>query len=202
MTSPTGITFKKFKPVASMSRETIAYSADVFFNGEKIGSSTNSGRGGQSSFYPEPGKRDAVAAADAWAKEQVLLNEHRPFRINGEIVKADSLEDFCDWQAGYELGRKDLLALIKRNTKTKIVLLNPDKNNGLFTYKAEYNEQNKATLLRDLPNAVFLNPLPAEEALELVLAAQKKQAEKLEAEEYGSPLTEAPAAAKPRKPRP
>lgn len=202
MTTPSGITFKKFKHVAALSEETLAYSADVYFNGEKIGASSNRGHGAQSSFYPETGKQALVAEANAWAKEQVLLHQDRPFRIDGKIIKASSLEDFCDWQAGYELDRKSLQAQIKRNTKAKTVFIDPDREHGLFTYGASYSEKSQEAILKGSPNAIFLNPLPIEQALDVVLEARQKKAATLEAAEYGAQPAAPEAVAKPRKPRP
>jgi hypothetical protein len=199
--SSTGITFKKFKHVASMSRETTAYTADVYFNGEKIGTAENRGHGAQSSFYPEPGKQHLWAEADAWAKEQVLMESYRPFRINGEVQKASGLEDFCDWQAGYELIHKDTVSFLKRNMKTKTLVIDPDQNNSLFTYKAAYNEKVHEAILKKNPNVIFLNPLPIEEAVAKVIERDKAQAAQLEAQEFGEPAPQS-APPKPRGPRP
>ena len=61
---------KNVKELKSLSHETRCFTASIYFDGKKVGTAENRGHGGNTMIYPIVGKRDTLAAAEEWAKDQ------------------------------------------------------------------------------------------------------------------------------------
>lgn len=65
---PKKFTLKKFDYSASLSEETNAFTADIWFDNKKIAYAKNDGHGGSTNIQPYPDMRDKLEEAEAWAR--------------------------------------------------------------------------------------------------------------------------------------
>jgi len=74
-----------------MSEETNAFTADVYFNGKKMGYAKNDGHGGCTHIMPHEGMRSQLAEAEAYAKSLPSINTGLTKGSNGEpfIIESD-----------------------------------------------------------------------------------------------------------------
>lgn len=161
------ITFKKLQIANSLSEETMAYTADVYWEGRPLGHIRNDGNGGFSLFHmTEKAEKADYQAALAFAKTQ-----KQDLGEGYGMVPFDHLEDYIDHVAGEEGDRQSAGRWLVRTMKTKIVLLADGK---IYTCKAKW-EGDTARIEQQLkarhPGAVILNPLPKEEAIAKYLSA-------------------------------
>lgn len=91
------ITFKRFTASERMSQETLAFAADVYWQGRKIGHGSNSGRGEQAMFHrSQSATADDLRDATVFARQQQLdIGDAGSPRM----VTADSLDEYLDWLA-------------------------------------------------------------------------------------------------------
>lgn len=161
------ITLKKLQIANSLSEETLAYTADVYWSGRLLGHIRNDGRGGFSLFHvSSKGTNADYQAASAFAKTQTQdLGE------GYGIVPFDHLEDYVDHVAGQEGDRQSVRRWLSRTMKDKIVFFADGK---IYTCKTKW-AGDTARLEQQInarhPGAVILNPLPAEEAIARYLSA-------------------------------
>jgi hypothetical protein len=161
------ITLKKLQIANSLSEETLAYTADVYWEGRSLGYIRNDGGGGFSIFHvSSKGTKADYEAAQAFAKTQTQdLGE------GYGIVPFEHLEDYVDYVAGQEGDRQSARRWLARTMKSTIVLLADGK---IYTCKAKW-EGDTARIEQQLkarhPGAVILNPLSEEEAIAKYLSA-------------------------------
>ena len=170
------VTFKRFQSNERLSEETIAYATDVLFNGQKIGTCTNRGQGGQGIFHKdEKVGWDVVEEANAWAKGQPTKDVHGRQVVldSGQALVSDNLEDYCDDVASLLHVNKVEAARLKRLMKANTVFLDPAEPGDLFQLKnaSHSPEQMKAAVEKRYPGAVVLNGLGIEDALKRVREA-------------------------------
>lgn len=160
------ITFKRFHTSSRLSQETTAFDADVLWDGRLIGHARNDGGGGMAIFHriPEASQAD-LQAADAFAKAFVF-DAGQP-----DASPCKLLEDYLDHLAGEQAFEDAERASLKRRLKTKtLYVLGTD----VYAMKLGYagNEARIAQhLAKVAPGAVVLNALPAEQAVQVYLAA-------------------------------
>ena len=166
------VTFKRFQSNERLSQETVCFTTDVYFNGQKIGTAENRGEGGQALFRKDPkATHEIVAAAEAWAKGQPCRDVHGRVHTfdDGTEMVAGGLEDYCDDAASLLHINKQELARLKRVMKNHTAFLDPAEPGEIFQLKSAYNgEQTKTAVEKRYPGAVVLNALTPEEALQRV----------------------------------
>lgn len=163
------ITLKKLKIATSLSEETLAYTADVYWNGRLFGHISNRGNGGMSSLHrAEKGLQSDYNEALAFAKTQkVDLGDYAQTPSDHFYLH---LEDYVDDLVGKEADIKAARQWITRNTKDKTVIVHDGK---VLVFKAPWrgNTDKIATAIGEkFPGSVILNGLPIEEAIQKYLA--------------------------------
>lgn len=155
------ITLKKLSISRSLSEETIAYTADVYWLGRLVGHIRNDGCGGCSSLHlANKGSHADLDAAQAFAKTQTQdLGE------GFGIVPCDDLEDHVDWLVGEEMERQDAQRWLIRTMKTKTVVLSAGNIYTTGTPWKGDTARIESLIRAKHPDAVILNALPMEEAL-------------------------------------
>lgn len=155
------ITLKKLHISRQLSEETIAYSAEVYWSGRKIGYIHNDGHGGSSCLTPAiAGRGGDFDAAQTYAKAQ----EH-DYGAGLGVLPFDNLEDFVDHLVFEEQCRQDDLRWLKRNLKTKTVVFSGGQ---ILTAKVQWTgdtDRIERLIRKQHPDAIILNTLTLEEAL-------------------------------------
>lgn len=87
-------TITKFKPVASMSEETLCMSAVLNVDGKPFAEIRNQGNGGPNAIYPlTPEDRPKVEAFETWAKSlPVHKSKYGDLGMDGDFIIALSVE--------------------------------------------------------------------------------------------------------------
>lgn len=158
------IVLKNIKTIASMSEETHCYSADLWFDGKKIGVVSNDGHGGCDRFH---GDQAAYDRADAWCKAHLptwdcngtqeptdlelrcgeLVDAHvrdqEVARLANKIVKESSKKVFLlDGDAVRPFTFKNTAAVDARHIKAV-----QDKHPGLTLLNGKTKDEIKALLI-------------------------------------------------------
>ena len=169
------ISIKALKVAEFLSEETLAYSALVFFDGKKIASADNGGRGGATHIRPEPGQQDLFRQAEAFALSlpATLTDYADPKDPSGKLSIASSLEWVVDGLAHDQQDRKKAGAQMARLMKKAALMI---ENGKLFTLKPRLpamlqTEQFLKSAQERYPAAQILNALPKEQALELFIGS-------------------------------
>ena len=162
MSNPTTqnrVTLKKVSYSASLSEETSAFTADVYFDGKRIAYASNRGHGGPTDINAYEGQGPKVAEAEAYAKTfphtGVIGGQAYDFGMH-------SLESIVDDLLASYLTERDLKRLLKKTvgivgTEVRVI-------------KAPYSPETAAAFRKQHPDVVLLNELPFEEALKRYLA--------------------------------
>lgn len=160
------LTLKNLKIAKNLSQETLAYTADVYWEGRLIGHIRNDGGGGMSIMWPGNGRRveDLKAATDfATAQVQDLGEGYGK-------VPFTHLEDYVDQLAGEQGDRQDAKRWLSRTMKTKVAIVADGK---VRTLNASWDKEEasvRAYLSKNHPDAVILNAIPVEDAVSHYLA--------------------------------
>lgn len=165
------ITFTRFHSSARLSQETIAFDADVCWDGRLIGHARNDGGGGMAIFH----RSEKATAADLKAADDFA----RAFLVDlgeGRQVPCHCLEDYLDHLAGARASEDKERAWLKRTLKSKPVYV---LGQTVYTMKLPYagNEARvRDHLAQKVPGAILLNALPPAEAEATYFAALRAQA--------------------------
>lgn len=148
------LTLKKVQYSASLSEETSAFTADVYFDGKRLASASNRGCGGPTNIDAYPGQYERLQEAEDYAKTfpniGTIYGEPYDFGMH-------SVESIVDDLLGDHLTEKDLKRLLKKTVGivgTEVRVL-----------KAPYSPQAAAAFRKQHPDVVLLNELPFAEAL-------------------------------------
>ena len=92
------IKLKSVKVCQWASRETLCFTASVYFDGKRIATAENDGRGGMTHFRPLPEKFDQLQEAYAWAKAlpPVETDMTDPLDPTRQFIYNQSLENLID----------------------------------------------------------------------------------------------------------
>lgn len=154
----TRITLKKVHHSASLSEETEAFTADVYFDGKRIASAKNDGRGGMTFVDAYQGQHAKVQEAAAYAATfpYTATIGDKPYDFGPH--KLDSIVD--DLLSDYLVTKE-----LKRRLKQTIGIVGTD----VMVIKAPYSAATAAAFRKQHPDVVLLNELPFEEALKRYL---------------------------------
>lgn len=148
------ITVKNIKIAEFASEETLCFEATVYIDGKRAFTAHNQGHGGCNMYYPIKNKKTGefdhtlLNKAEDWANAQKMEFD---FEKLGQIID-QLIEDF---QIEKEL----------KKTLKKAALYQDDK---IFTYNCKIDHPKiREQIKRDNPDAVILNDLPFDEALEI-----------------------------------
>lgn len=143
---------KAIKHMASLSEETFCYSANVYINGKKAISVSNSGHGGCDN--QDEVIKGALSAAEDYCKRHgdasFLTGIHEKNQADGEDrdpVMWHSLESWCSDEVSNHLARKEL----NKDLKKKVVIL--DKEDGK-AYMYPIRQQGRDWPVDTIVNAV------------------------------------------------
>jgi len=161
------LTLKNLKVAKNLTRETLAYTADVYWEGRRLGMIENDGHGGMSHLRAYDAKREDLQAATTFAQSQQydLGPEY------GGPKNYSHLEDFIDDVAGKEGDRQDAKRWLSRALKAKVVFI---AGKSVYTLKAIWTGREEAirsALAKNHGDVVILNALPFEEAVDRYLAS-------------------------------
>ena len=168
------IELKSVKTMPSLSKDSNAYTAKLYVDGEFIAVVGNEGNGGCDRVYDKGRKGslgDAMRAYDAACLR--YLREAAPVNTSEEgeppVMENESLEDAC----GGIIERGMIVKEIARLTRKSIVLFTdglpkPGEHAPLSAYRLEnpaHLEAAKASILAKHPGGLILNGLPEDEAV-------------------------------------
>lgn len=142
------ITLKSIKHNKSFSEETLCFTANIYFNGKKIGAIKNGGFGGCSSYSFENGY-------DMTFLENYIVEKYGDY-FKDKLYYVDTFFD-------YQVLLNDSLSDLKKCLK-KTLFIDSDK---MMTIKAPFSELMKEKLKKQNPNAILLNDMSLEEAIPL-----------------------------------
>lgn len=150
----TRLSLKKVQYSASLSEETSAFTADVYFDGKRLAHASNRGCGGPTDIDAYEGQRQRLQEAEDYAKTfphvGTVYGEPYDFGMHSvESIVDDLLADY--------LTAKDLKRLLKKTVGivgTKVLQM-----------KAPYSDRAAQAFRLQHPDVVLLNELPFEEAL-------------------------------------
>ena len=166
------LTVKNVKHSEFASHETLCFECTVYFDGIKVATAENDGRGGQTFVHFDEGATGAPAVIRAWEKEQPkIVSEYKSNKDDDEFLSYPfSLESAIDPLVGDFLTERDL----KRKLKTKLLITDDECSKGEFyTWTLKKFGRNCSTediakyviAGNKFKNPVVLNLLPFEEAL-------------------------------------
>ena len=163
------LTVKGVKYSDFASHETLCFECSVYFDGIKVATAENDGRGGETFVHFTD--RDAEKKVRAWEKEQPkIVSEYKSHKDDDEFLSYPfSLESAIDPLVGDFLTERDL----KRKLKTKLLIADDECSKGEFyTWTLKKFGQlpidevaNIVLSGNKFKNPVVLNLLPFEEAL-------------------------------------
>lgn len=169
------ITLKKLSVHSGLSQETLAYTADVYWSGRKIGSVRNDGNGGTSIFWrDEKAAKDDLAAARAHATAQPVVFDGKPWVVDGQQQFHNDIEDWCDTLANEMHNRKTNERRLTRMLKAGTVFGVSGKE-GVFSIKRPFSPQiEKAVTAQVLKEhgtdkVIFLNKMTLVDAVDYFL---------------------------------
>ena len=137
---------KKIKVNLAFSEETTQFMAEIYANGKNIGYAKNDGRGGCADYYPHEGQREAIRAAEEYAK--TLPSIFYKFRGRDIEIKM-SLENWIDKQIEDYLLAKEQ-AKLEKKMDTQILIKCANGTHRLMGFKG-----NKMKL-KDMPNDMLM----------------------------------------------
>lgn len=155
------ITFKKLNISQSQSQETTAYTADVYWDGRKIGMVRNDGNGGMSHLYPNGAEARAdieAATLHALAQPCKALPEHG----KNYTYLEDYLDDLAVEASHYIYVGK----WVKRTVKHRVVVI----TDGEVRTSIKCSQSLPLSAIHDAmkrkyPNGTIVNDLSADEAV-------------------------------------
>jgi hypothetical protein len=150
---PAMIVLKNIKTNAVLSEETHCYSADLWFEGKKIGVVSNAGHGGCDDFH---GSQEDWKAADDWCKTNLPT-----WDCNGEQVPTD-LEMHCSELVNTHLMRKELSKILGKRI---LALVDGTLREWTPKNKAKPTEAHFVQVAKLHPTATILNTLAFDDAL-------------------------------------
>lgn len=133
------VTVKNVKEAKFMSKETRCFTASVYFDGKRVGTAENQGRGGSTSIFPVKGKIKEFETAAEWALAQPPQEWEVDWKDEPMIVKSD-LELIVDDLVAKYLDEKDW----KRRCKNKTYFrLEGDEEGHYRTVNHPYDQSVK-----------------------------------------------------------
>ena len=153
------INLKSIKFINALSRETICFSAKVYFNGILIGEATNEGRGGSTDFSPSKLYNQIKSAHDI--KDNDLIDS-----IDKKVYDAFNAKDI-----------NKILKRIKKDMAKKVLFFKTDKGNDSYSFfelkdKSVLNDKSKDFLSNEIkkkyPEAIILNNMNDQEIIEII----------------------------------
>lgn len=161
------ISFKKLQHYERLSRETNAYSADVYWHGRLLGTIRNDGNGGMSHLVPPgPGAQADIADATrhALSKTQDLGEGfgERPY---------EHLEDYIDDLAAAQAHRDRVARWLRRAMRDRVIIMweNTVRTSQKLKSPSDFPAIRDAILKRH-PKADVINELAFEDALARLMA--------------------------------
>jgi len=150
------VELKNIKIAEFASHETTCYEATVYVDGVRAFTASNDGNGGTDFYYPFPGKRDLMNAAEDWAKTLPAIECYgTKLDSDLELVIGDLLNE--------EMLRRD-----RKSAAAKGIAFHPDGDKGkiaTFPFRgkltAAQREKARARWIPELqvkhPDAIFFD---------------------------------------------
>lgn len=151
------LTLAKLKVSRSMSRETLAFTADVCIDGKCIASARNDGGGGCASYYPS-----SRAVHETIAAFEQELKTLPPKLFEGYDVQARNLSDAIDRLACDMDVASDVRKRLTRYMKTSTVFVTSD---GKVTTHGTKGPEIEAKILAANPGAKIVNGMTIDDAV-------------------------------------
>lgn len=147
------IVLKNIRTNERLSQETHCYSADLWFQGRKIGIVSNAGHGGCDEFL---GNQDDWNAANAWCEANLPT-----WDCNGTPTPTD-LEIQCGELVNEHLMRKELTKLLGKHI---VGLVDGELRTWTPKNKAKPTDAHFVQIAKIQPTATILNTLAFDDAL-------------------------------------
>jgi hypothetical protein len=145
---------KKIKVNLAFSEETTQFMAEIYANGKNIGYARNDGQGGCTHYHPHEGQREAIRAAEEYAK--TLPSEFYELGGQKHEIKMN-LEYWIDKQIFDYLLAKER-AKLEKKMDTQIIIECANGTHRLMGFKG-----NKMKL-KDMPNDMLTRLVNAAKA--------------------------------------
>lgn len=163
------ITVRKAKIARAMSQETVAYTAEVLFDGKLIGYARNDGGGGASIVHRAENSHPHFNEAEAFAGTFQHWLDGKPQSRYDDATKP--------WMMGLDEVVDDLVLLedetkiLKRGLAKRIYMVKPrtERQFEVHSVKLEPTPENIARVTQGYPTAKILNSMPLDEALALAM---------------------------------
>lgn len=151
------IELKKVRHYAGMSRETEAFTAEIWLDGKKWATAEDDGGGGNILI------RTVAKGYDELRRVDALCRSTYP-RLKSKYFE-DGLEMSLELLIGQLLGRHLFDKKFRRKLSSRVVAI---EGAEIFEWSTKFKPtpENCATIAKKHPNAKVLNLLPAEEALQ------------------------------------
>jgi len=177
------IELKNFKPSASLSEETTAYTATIWVDGKRAFTAKNGGYGGPDFYLPVKGQtRKDMTKIHKQIRdhhlEEVFNDMNKTFFRNcpdedNEWVKNLSDEAIVEIVIGKLIKHKYYAKDMKRDLKKSILYSKPDGTLKVMTFNGEGRKKIEQCHIsyakKKHPDSLILNDLPFEEALDVFI---------------------------------
>lgn len=157
------ITVKNVKVAEFASEETLCFEATVYIDGKRGFTAHNQGHGGSNMYHPikkgDDFDRSLLDAAEAWVKKQpeIVCND-----FEETFSYQPCLDHFVDKAVNEFQTEKQLKKALK-----KALILEADK---IFSYNCKADHPTiREQIKKKYPDAVIMNDLPLDEALEIFM---------------------------------
>lgn len=152
---------KKLSLPRGMSQETLAFTADVWFDGKKIGAARNDGGGGSTTIYPAA--RGALEEATEWARTLPPASAYNPLyeelmsgaRLSSEGLSEEELKD--EWW--FHTARTGFDELVSRLAEDADMRKRIRGRNAMFSLGPSKDGESPAVVVRysKVPSAAQLD---------------------------------------------
>lgn len=177
------LTLKNVKVHSALSEETLCMSCDVYWQGRLLARAANRGTGGMTDLHVV-GSQEDLKAAKAFAAEKPFLDEDGTQMVLQGRPSFYTLDELVDALVDEHELRKRIKRQLTTYLKTKTVYI---KGLDLMVSSSAYSEKIHKAVLALHPEAVILNALPMDEAIDkyVEMSDRKVAAERVKKKEAG-----------------
>ncbi len=156
------ITLKKLKISQALSRETVAFTADIYFNGKRVGEAYNEGHGGSTMA--------ALHHVDEFTRARIggVVKDYFSKKPAAERIPGmETLDEYIDDLVYAEQEKKEAERLYRKTARTVLFV-----QGGLLRHlvgKVSLEEAAIDQFKRRNPDATVINGMPKDQAIELLL---------------------------------
>ena len=175
------IELKNFKPSASLSEETTAYTATIWVDGKRACTAKNSGHGAPDDYRPIEGRN----YNDLATLMKQIADHHLPELLadtpikgteDNEWMKDCSNETIFSFVIGKLITKKLMTKTLKQRFRKNVLILEEDGSISLLEFKGKPKiEPIHIAVVEDQhPDAIIMNTMPLDKAVDIYMTAIDK----------------------------